>query len=86
MAFEKEAIMAYEAPTVVRYGTVTGLTSSILKCSPGTDTGLGKSYEEVSEAGFLTQLNSADTGGGHPNKIDKDAIPTVCQPGDLFFD
>ncbi len=32
--------MPYEAPTIVRYGSVAGLTASTIKCTPGTDWGL----------------------------------------------
>ncbi len=47
---EGDNSMPYEAPTIVRYGSVAGLTASQLKCTPGEDFGLA-GYDAGVEGG-----------------------------------
>ena len=51
----KPQTKSYEPPTAVRYGTVRGLTASMLKCSPGGDAQLSAQYAE-----FKTVTGSGD--------------------------
>ena len=78
--------MAYEAPTVVRYGTVTGLTSSFLKCSPGTDAQMGKVYFEHDTGGGQHWHATTDVGSGEPDEIAVGQEPAACLSGSAFFD
>ena len=75
--------MAYEAPTVVRYGTVTGLTSSGLKCSPGTDALAGKQYNEHEGTHWHA---TSDIGSGEPDEIAFGDEPAACLSGGAFID
>ena len=78
--------MAYEAPTVVRYGTVTGLTSSALKCSPGADDLVGKGYTETGDPLFWQENVSSDVIGGFESTYVKGTEPAACISGSAFID
>ena len=78
--------MAYEAPTVVRYGTVAGLTSSTLKCSPGADDLGGKDYFEHGVPLHWHETMNADNAGGFASSYPKGTEPAACLPSAAFFD
>lgn len=70
--------MAYEAPTVIRIGSIAGLTSSSLKCSPGLDGINGKLYHK-NVGGTLWLTSSLDEVGlGTSDKIVVGQEPAQC--------
>ena len=66
--------MPYEAPTIVRYGSVAGLTASAVKCTPGGDTGLASAGDitaiDFGDGYFATGANGTTAGDPYDPSAD----------------
>jgi hypothetical protein len=62
---------AYEAPVLIKYGRVEGLTASDIKCTPGDD-GVYDLHRHDQQGGYTPPLHPGELTGTLQNPIWRD--------------